>query len=153
MHAQSTYKGDNGAVSDGSIALSTPHSCIVRPIEIFKAYGQPCSACSDNRYLACVNRSCHCLPHTYWTGFKCAPQLLLGAHCTEASQCRTDLNYTCLQFFQCGRKCRSFVRLFSNKVRTFACFFSNAVIAHSTNSFRKRRPDDTQSTVGHELET
>jgi hypothetical protein len=34
----------------------------------------------------------------------CAAQNLRGGQCSSSNQCRIDLNYTCLQFFQCGRK-------------------------------------------------
>lgn len=71
---------------------------------LFSAYGQPCSACSSSRYLTCVNGTCTCLRHTYWTGSICASQTVRGGPCSTANQCRADLNHTCLQFFQCGRK-------------------------------------------------
>jgi hypothetical protein len=72
--------------------------------EFFSAYGAPCSACVESRYLTCINSTCTCLRHTYWTGSICASQNLRGGQCISSNQCRADLNYTCLQFFQCGRK-------------------------------------------------
>ena len=71
---------------------------------LFSAYGQPCTACSENRYLRCINATCSCREHTYWTGDVCASQNLYAASCTVDDQCRSDLNQTCLQFFQCGRE-------------------------------------------------
>ena len=46
--------------------------------------------------------------HTYWDASSpmCMPQSpILGASCPQnKNMCREDLNYTCLQFNQCGRK-------------------------------------------------
>ena len=77
---------------------------------LFAEYGTPCSfSCSQSRYLQCgTNFTCECMPHTYWdsSSSMCIPQSpILGATCQQnKSMCREDLNYTCLQFNQCGRK-------------------------------------------------
>jgi hypothetical protein len=76
--------------------------------DLFVEYGLPCSSvCQQSRYLTCIsNSTCQCMPHTYWNGSICAAQTpVLGATCQQnMSMCREDLNYTCLQFNQCGRK-------------------------------------------------
>ncbi len=78
--------------------------------ELFAEYGRPCSSfCSHSRYLRCgKNSTCECMPHTYWNGSMsmCIAQSpILGASCQQNMRmCREDLNYTCLQFNQCGRK-------------------------------------------------
>ena len=74
---------------------------------LFVGHGLPCSSvCPQSRYLTCRNSTCQCMPHTYWNGSICAAQTpMLGAPCQQnMSICREDLNYTCLQFNQCGRK-------------------------------------------------
>jgi hypothetical protein len=100
------FEGDLGTT--GSIIISNSSTSVVGQIELypefFSAYGAPCSACVESRYLTCINSACACLRHTYWTGSICASQNLRGGQCVSSNQCRADLNYTCLQFFQCGRK-------------------------------------------------
>ena len=92
----------------GSIISSNSSTSSVSQIELFSdlfsAYGQPCSACVDSRYFKCVNSTCTCRGNTYWTGSVCASQNLRGGECSDPRQCRADLNHTCLQFYQCGRK-------------------------------------------------
>ncbi|UJR38844.1 hypothetical protein I4U23_031509 [Adineta vaga] len=76
--------------------------------DLFEEYGQNCvSSCYHSRYLRCNNNSkCDCMPHTYWNSsiLMCVPQLLKrGSSCQQnMNMCREDLNYTCLQFNQCG---------------------------------------------------
>lgn len=100
------FKGD--LETTGSIINSNSSTSLVGQIELspklFSAYSQPCSDCFDSRYLMCVNTTCDCLQHTYWTDSMCASQNLRGGQCSSSNQCRADFNYTCLQFFQCGRK-------------------------------------------------
>ena len=83
----------------GSVQLSA---------NLFTDYGFACSSvCHQSRYLMCgSNSTCQCMPHTYWNGSICIAQTpILGAPCQQnMSMCREDLNYTCLQFNQCGRK-------------------------------------------------
>ena len=66
----------------------------------------PCSTyCSNDAYLSCsTNNACQCAAHAYWDGSMCQPQKLTGAPCTIDNECRSDLGFVCLQFFQCGRK-------------------------------------------------
>jgi hypothetical protein len=111
------FEGDTDTL--GSIVSSPSSSSMVGTINItpdlYAAYGQPCasSSCSRTRYLQCgSNLTCECTPHTYWDSSKgmCLPQSpVLGAACQYGIQmCRKDLNYTCLQFNQCGRKFHNF---------------------------------------------
>lgn len=78
--------------------------------DLFVEYGHPCSSfCHHSRYLQCgLNFTCECRPHTYWDSSisMCVAQSpILGASCEQnKSMCREDLNYTCLQYNQCGRK-------------------------------------------------
>ena len=100
------FEGD--LETTGLIGLSNSSTSTAGDLEqlpfLFAAYGQPYSACSQNRYLRCINATCACQEHTYWTSNVCASQSLYAGSCTTANQCRSDLNQTCLQFFQCGRK-------------------------------------------------
>ena len=77
---------------------------------LFSQYGQPCSSmCQESRYLTCNdNHTCECAAHTYWSssaGMCLSQSPVLGASCQQGMKmCRDDLNYTCLQFNQCGRE-------------------------------------------------
>ena len=79
---------------------------------LYPNYGQPCNAQSArNRYTICgQNFTWECPQYAYWDSAQsvCLAQSpILGSVCKQnLSQCRTDLNYTCLQFNQCGRKNR-----------------------------------------------
>jgi hypothetical protein len=114
------FEGD--VITTGAIAISNSSSSTVGQIQLssslFATYGQPCSSCFSSRYLTCINSTCTCFQHTYWTGSICASQYLLAGQCLNSSQCRVDLNHTCLQFFQCGRKsifCSSHLHKFNSK--------------------------------------
>lgn len=72
--------------------------------ELFGAHGQPCSSCQQNRFLSCINGSCQCPSRTYFDGSICQSQKVLGNRCVNATECRQDLNYTCLPRQQCGRE-------------------------------------------------
>ena len=100
------FEGDletTGLIGPSNSSTSTAGDLEQLPF-LFSAYGQPCSACSGDRYLRCINATCSCQEHTYSTGNVCASQSLYAGSCTTADQCRSDLNQTCLQFLQCGRK-------------------------------------------------
>jgi len=92
----------------GSIVASSSSQSRVGSIQIhpnqFATHGQPCSFCLGSRYLTCMNGTCQCEPHTYFDGSICESQKLLGDDCSNSTECRTDLNYTCLSRMQCGRK-------------------------------------------------
>jgi hypothetical protein len=106
------FEGDVGTL--GTIIPSSMPNSIVGTIQItpslFTQYGQPYSSvCTESRYLMCGSDStCDCMPHTYWDASSgmCLPQSpILGSSCEQnMNMCREDLNYTCLQFNQCGRK-------------------------------------------------
>ena len=94
--------------------------------DLFTAYGQSCasSPCPQTRYLQCgSDLTCGCITHTYWDSSQgmCLPQSpVLGAACQIGmNMCRKDLNYTCLQFNQCGRKRKTIFR----KVKCLSFFF------------------------------
>jgi hypothetical protein len=106
------FEGDVNTL--GTIIPSSMPNSIVGTIQItpslFTQYGQQCSSvCTESRYLTCgSNSTCECMPHTYWnalSGMCLAQSPILGASCQQGTKmCREDLNYTCLQFNQCGRK-------------------------------------------------
>ena len=70
----------------------------------FVNIGQPCSMCVGSRYLSCRNGTCQCPSNTFYDGSICQAQRLMGQSCQNASECRPDLNQTCLPRQQCGRK-------------------------------------------------
>ncbi|CAF3895899.1 unnamed protein product [Adineta steineri] len=104
------FEGDTNKL--GQIVSSSSSQAQVGTLQIsarlFAEYGSPCiSTCNQIRYLRCgSNSTCECMPHTYWNPSisMCIPQSpILGASCQQnMSMCRQDLNYTCLQFNQCG---------------------------------------------------
>ena len=107
-HRCRIFEGD--IVTMGSIVASlSPHSYvgfIELDLEYFAYQGHPCSFCEGSRYLTCINSTCQCQPHTIFDGSICRSQKLLGAECINDTECRVDLNYTCLPRQQCGRKYR-----------------------------------------------
>ncbi|CAF0985955.1 unnamed protein product [Adineta steineri] len=104
------FEGDTNKL--GQIVSSSSSQSQVGTLQfsarLFVEYGSPCiSTCNQIRYLRCgSNSTCECMPHTYWNASisMCIPQSpILGASCQQnMSMCREDLNYTCLQFNQCG---------------------------------------------------
>ena len=100
------FEGDVATM--GSIVGSSSSQSIVGHIDIdsqlFAYQGQPCSFCEGSRYLTCINSTCQCQSHTFFDGSICRSQNLLGTQCTNETQCRMDLNFTCLPRQQCGRK-------------------------------------------------
>jgi len=98
----------------GSIVPSMMSDSIFSTIQLtpslFTEYGLPySSSCLEHRYLTCSsNLTCQCPPHTYWNPSiaMCLVQSpILGAPCQQnMGMCREDLNCTCLQFNQYGRK-------------------------------------------------
>jgi hypothetical protein len=106
------FEGDTNTL--GQIASSSFSQSNVGIVQfspaLFAEYGSACSfSCPHSRYLQCsINFTCECMPHTYWNASvsMCVPQSpILGAPCQQnMSMCREDINYTCLQFNQCGRK-------------------------------------------------
>ncbi|CAF4256774.1 unnamed protein product, partial [Adineta steineri] len=104
------FEGDTNRL--GQIVTSSSSQSQVGTLQfsasLFVEYGSRCiSTCNQIRYLRCgSNSTCECMPHTYWNASisMCIPQSpILGASCQQnMSMCREDLNYTCLQFNQCG---------------------------------------------------
>jgi len=76
---------------------------------LYLNYGESCSSNAfENRYLICgQNSTWECPQNTYWNqsiSMCVAQSPLMGSICQQnISMCREDLNYTCLQFNQCGR--------------------------------------------------
>ena len=126
------FEGDlqtTGLIGPSNSSTSTAGDFEQLPF-LFSAYGQPCSACSEDRYLRCINTTCSCREHTYWTGNICASQSLYAASCTAAEQCRSDLNLTFLQFFQCGRKRN--ILFFRSRVRRRFVILAASLLAGTT---------------------
>jgi len=106
------FEGDTNTL--GQIVSSSSPQSVVGAVQLspdlFAEYGSPCSSfCFHSRYLQCGNNfTCKCMPHTYWDPSIsiCLPQSpILGGSCQQnMTMCREDINYTCLQFNQCGRK-------------------------------------------------
>jgi hypothetical protein len=105
-HRCRLFEGDT--VTLGSLITSTSTGSRVGSIQLLPEYfasqGQPCSFCQGSRYLTCINVTCQCPPHTYFDGSMCQSQKLFGTVCNISTECRMDLNYTCLSRQQCGRK-------------------------------------------------
>ncbi len=105
-HRCRIFEGDittMGTVIASASSLSRVGSIELRP-EQFADQGQPCFFCQGSRYLTCSNATCQCEPHTYFDGSMCQSQKLLGFECNMSTECRSDLNYTCLPYQQCGRE-------------------------------------------------
>jgi hypothetical protein len=100
------FQGD--VVTMGSIVASSSSQSYVGYIQLdyeqFVYHGQPCSFCEGSRYLTCINSTCQCQPNTFFDGSICCSQKLLGTACINETECRMDLNFTCLPRQQCGRK-------------------------------------------------
>jgi len=105
-HRCRIFEGDiatMGVVVASTSSLSRVGSIELRP-ELFANEGQPCSFCQGSRYLRCINDTCQCQPNTFFDGSMCQSQKLLGSECINSTECRNDLNYTCLPRQQCGRE-------------------------------------------------
>jgi hypothetical protein len=72
--------------------------------EHFVDYGQSCEACHHSRSLICVNQSCVCRSHMYYSGRMCQNQRLLDGSCTSDDHCRADLGLTCASNHRCTRE-------------------------------------------------
>jgi sugar lactone lactonase YvrE len=100
------FEGD--ADITGTIIASSSPLSIVELIQLmpeqFSSKGRPCSFCEYSRYLTCINSTCQCPSRTYFDGSICRSQSLIGGQCINETDCRIDLNLTCLPRKQCGRK-------------------------------------------------
>ena len=92
-----------GSSIPSSSSQSRVGSIKLRP-EQFTNRGQLCSFCQGSRYLTCVNGTCQCYINTYYDGAICQSKKLLGDSCNTSTECRNNLNYTCLPRMQCGRE-------------------------------------------------
>jgi hypothetical protein len=100
------FEGDVATM--GSIVVSSFSQSYVGYVELnpdqFAYHGHPCCLCDGSRYLTCINSTCQCQPHTFFDGSMCRSQKLLGTECITGTECRMDLNFTCLPRQQCGCK-------------------------------------------------
>ena len=63
----------------------------------FNGYNKTCNYCQTNRYLACQNSTCQCpFPYTFWNGSICENKFYFGQTCNSTTQCRQDLNLSCI---------------------------------------------------------
>ncbi|CAF1405456.1 unnamed protein product [Adineta ricciae] len=98
------FEGDvstMGIISASASPLSTVGQIQLNK-GLFASSGLSCSFCANSRYLTCVNSTCQCLGRTYFDGSMCCSQKLLGTQCISETDCRNDLNLTCLPRKQCG---------------------------------------------------
>lgn len=91
-----------GSTLSDSISLRSTIGAIIYDVtvtpQLYTSYNQTCDQCSTdrNRYLECINNTCQCPVHTYWSGQMCLNQLYNGSNCSSSiASCRQDLNLTC----------------------------------------------------------
>ena len=77
---------------------------VILQSESFTNYGQPCAQCIENPFFECINNTCQCDSEAYFDGSVCQLKRFSGGQCNTNNECRTDMNISCLQFQQCGRK-------------------------------------------------
>lgn len=103
-HECQLFEGD--IVSMGSINRSSSiHSIVGSMIydsTLFVNYGQPCSSCVNHRYLICTDGLCSCPSRMFFDENICQSQKLSAQDCRNDSECRQDLNFTCLSIYKCG---------------------------------------------------
>ncbi|CAF1450480.1 unnamed protein product [Didymodactylos carnosus] len=85
-----------------SAAIPSRVSSIAYTQQLYLAYNQTCDQCQINRYLLCINQTCHCPPHTYWNAWMCLNQGYNGSLCKNDEWCRTDKHITCSSSNLCG---------------------------------------------------
>jgi hypothetical protein len=109
------FQGDIYGIINSSLINNARVGVIQYTTDLYLNYGQSCSPNSpENRYLICGSTlTWICPPNTYWSSsaVMCVAQSpVIGSVCQQnMSMCREDLNYTCLQFYQCGRMYLFFV--------------------------------------------
>jgi hypothetical protein len=127
-----------GALDTGHIvsAASTSRVGFLNYFPIFfTAFHQPCSQCTQNRYLTCSNNTCQCPFHSFWNGSQCENQRYENASCLNDEWCRNDpfglicsvqicISKACIaehSKLQHTRKCRKVPRdlFFELRVSTF----------------------------------
>lgn len=73
----------------------------------FIAFNQPCSQCTENRYLICLNNTCQCVLHSFWNESVCQNQRYENASCLTDEWCRNDpFGLICSVANVCTRKIR-----------------------------------------------
>jgi hypothetical protein len=99
---------ESDAQTMGSIIASSSTLSRVGLMELisqqFSNKGRSCSYCEYSRYLTCINSTCQCPSRTYFDRSICHSQNLIGGQCINETDCRIDLNLTCLPRQQCGGK-------------------------------------------------
>ena len=82
-----------GALETGNVVSAVPTSRVgsLRYFStLFTAFRQPCSQCTENRYLTCSNNTCQCPMHSFWNGSQCENQRYENASCVNNEWCRND---------------------------------------------------------------
>ena len=82
-----------GSLNTGSLISSYSTSRIGSVLlysDFYANFGQPCSECTQNRYLSCTNTTCQCPPHFFWNGVVCENQHYDGGPCNGSHWCRPD---------------------------------------------------------------
>jgi len=82
-----------GALETGYTVSAVPTSRVgsVQYFSIFfNAFQQPCSQCTENRYLTCLNNTCQCPLHSFWNGSQCENQRYENESCLNDEWCRND---------------------------------------------------------------
>ncbi|CAF0873571.1 unnamed protein product [Adineta steineri] len=125
LHRCRIFEGDittMGSVVTSSLSVRSIVGTIELQPDNFVNRGQPCSYCQESRYLTCINVTCQCQSHTFFDGSICQSQKLLGAECIDSTECRYDLNYTCLPRQQCGREYYYLLLFFIHLINTILSF-------------------------------
>ncbi|CAF0982241.1 unnamed protein product [Adineta steineri] len=94
-----------GAINTGYIVPSNSSSR-VGALQLvsndFTSFGQPCSECTQTRYLTCLNNTCQCPPNTFWNNIECENQRYIDASCNNNQWCRYNtLGLICSIFNNC----------------------------------------------------
>jgi hypothetical protein len=82
-----------GALETGYTVSAAPTSRVgsVQYLSIFfNAFQQPCSQCTEDRYLTCLNNTCQCPLHSFWNGSQCENQRYENESCLNDEWCRHD---------------------------------------------------------------
>lgn len=101
-----------GAIQTGTVVSTGSSNSAVGSVRFlpnfFAAYGLPCSACTQNRYLICSSMNgsniCQCPTGTFWNGNECKNRLYEDQTCSTNSQCRTDAGFNCTKAHFCSSK-------------------------------------------------
>ena len=104
-----------GAVETGSLVPSGPPTSRVGAVsfqpDLFAAFGQDCTQCTNSRYLVCSssnNNTCQCPKNTIWNGVECKNQGYEDAYCSNNQWCREDIGLNCSNLKFCTSKTKCF---------------------------------------------